>query len=194
MSNSVPSCKKLAVILGATGTQGSSIISALLQNPTYTLRALTCTPSSPKALALSHKDVEVMATDVNDPTTLGPASAGAHVIFAVTDFASSFMSLGPVGAMHRETIKGKNIADAAAKVPTLEHFIWSTLPSASAISNAKLAVPQMDGKAAVDEYILATLPALASKTTFLYVGFYAANLRYADFVPNWLESAAKYVW
>ena len=52
----------------------------------------------------------------------------------------------------------------------------------------------MDGKAAVDEYIVTALPELAAKTTFLYVGFCTANLRYAKFEPNLLGSSGKYVW
>jgi hypothetical protein len=69
--------------------------------------------------------------------------------------------------MSREVLQGKNIANAAAHITTLEHFIWSSLPSASVVSGGKLAVPHMDGKAEVDEYILSSLPALAQKTPFL---------------------------
>ena len=52
----------------------------------------------------------------------------------------------------------------------------------------------MDGKAAVDESIVQKVPELASKTTFLYVGFYAGNLRYPNFVPSLLASSRKWVW
>lgn len=91
--------------------------------------------------------------------------------------------------------QGKNIADAAARVDTLEYFIWSSMPFAVAVSGGWLTVPHMDGKAGVDAYIATQQPPLACKTTFLYVGFYAANLRLTNFAPIALPSAAggKYV-
>ena len=52
----------------------------------------------------------------------------------------------------------------------------------------------MDGKAEVDEYILSPLPALAQKTTFLWGGFYAEDVLYPKFVPNFVASAGKHVW
>ena len=51
----------------------------------------------------------------------------------------------------------------------------------------------MDGKAETDEYILKFLPGLAEKTTFLWGDFYAENVQYPNFVPNFLASAEKYV-
>jgi hypothetical protein len=98
------------------------------------------------------------------------------------------------GAMNRKVMQDQNIANAVTLVGTLEHFIWSSLPSASTASGGKLAVPYMDGKAEIDEYILKFLPGLADKTTFLWGGFYAENVQYPSFVPNFLASAEKYVW
>lgn len=88
----------LAVILGAADTQGSSVVSALLFSATmatsYHLRALTRTPTSPAALALSSRPgIDVAFADANEPASLDQAFAGAHAIFAVTDFASSFQAL-----------------------------------------------------------------------------------------------------
>ena len=95
-----------------------------------------------------------------------------------------------IAKLHR----GRNIADAAATVETLENFAWSTLPSASIFSEGRAKVPHMDGKARVDDYVLECLPSLAQKMTFYWGGFFADNVTYPSFRPNILESAGKCVW
>lgn len=127
-----------------------------------------------------------MEVDLDDPSTLATAFASANVIFAVTTMYD--------GAMEREVTQGKHIADAAEAVETLKHFIWSTLPSASTVSNGRIPVPHMDGKAQVDEYILQSLPVLAQKTTFYWEGLYAENVTYPPYSPSFLSSSGKHVW
>jgi hypothetical protein len=70
------------------------------------------------------------------------------------------------------------LAKAAAKIPTLEHYIWSTLPSASDLTGGKCPVPHLDYKAKVDQLIREELPDLAAKTTFLWFAFYPANMAF----------------
>lgn len=178
--------KKLAVVLGATRGQGSSVVNALLRTDRYSIRGVTSDSTTPDADRLKKQGVEVVAADLDDPRTLALAFASAHVIFAVTTMHDE--------AMEREVVQGKNIADAAAAVETMEHFVWSTLPSASTVSGGKIPVRHMDGKAQVDEYILNSLPALAQKTTFYWGGFYAENVTYPSYQPSLLPSAKKYVW
>jgi NmrA-like family len=179
--------KKLAVILGATRGQGGSVVRSLLKTNRYHIRGVTPDAHTPGALDLTKLGVEVVEVDLDSPPSLAAAFASASAIFAVTTMYD--------GDMEREVRQGQNIADAAAAVgETLEHFIWSTLPSASTISGGKVQVPHMDGKARVDEYILACLPELARKTTFYWGGFYAENVAYPNFMPNWMESAGRWVW
>jgi hypothetical protein len=74
---------------------------------------------------------------------------------------------------------GMNIARAAAaNLSTLEHYIWSTTPSAKRHFKGEHISPHMDYKANVDARIKSELPALAAKTTYLYFGFYPQNLAY----------------
>jgi hypothetical protein len=75
-----------------------------------------------------------------------------------------------------ESKQAMNLARAAAKTKTLEHYIWSTLPAAKNKTNGKFPVPHCDYKADVDNRIRKELPELAAKTTFLLVGFYPSNL------------------
>jgi len=91
-------------------------------------------------------------------------------------------------------VQAKNLADAAAATPTLEHYIWSTLPSSVANSKGKWHIPHFEAKAAVDEYIINDLPSLASKTTFFWITFYATNLVFPNFSPNPIKSSGKYAW
>lgn len=71
-----------------------------------------------------------------------------------------------------------NLARAAAKTSTLEHYLWSTQPSAKRMLPGKLETPHMDYKANVDARIKAELPELARKTTYLYFGYYPQNMAY----------------
>ena len=70
------------------------------------------------------------------------------------------------------------LARAAAEIPTLEHYIWSTLPAAKELTGGKCPVPHFDYKAVVDRRIREELPALAAKTTSLFFGFYPSNFAY----------------
>lgn len=71
-----------------------------------------------------------------------------------------------------------NIARAASKTPTVEHYIMSTLPPASDVSGGKLKVPHFDHKQEAVKWVQSNLPELAKKTTQLWLGWYASNLAY----------------
>jgi hypothetical protein len=73
-----------------------------------------------------------------------------------------------------------NLALAASKTPTLEHYLWSTQPSSKTkfFESHGLETPHMDYKARVDARIKAELPALAAKTTYLYFGYYPQNMAF----------------
>lgn len=73
------------------------------------------------------------------------------------------------------------LARAASKSATLEHYIWSTLPSATKTSGGKFKVPHLDYKAQVDDVIREEMPELAEKTTFLFFGYYASNMAFFPF-------------
>lgn len=74
------------------------------------------------------------------------------------------------------------IARAAARTPTLEHYIWSTTPSAKRDFNGEHSTPHMDYKANVDARIKSELPELAAKTTYLYFGYYPQNMMFFPFI------------
>lgn len=112
-----------------------------------------------------------------------------HAIFAVTNFSDAST---PDREGEIEYEQGVKMADAAAATPTLEHYIWSTLPSAEVATGEKIRVPHADYKARVDKYIKEKLPDLAKKTTFFWMGFYATNLAYfPPFTPTYMVSAMR---
>lgn len=179
---------KLAVVVGATGGQGGSVVTALLKSPsTYKVRAITRNTSSSAAKALAAKGVEVIAADLNDADSLIKAFSGAHLIFGVTNFFDNFSTESAERCMEIEYQQGVNMARAAAQTESLEQYIWSTLPDSEKLSNGKVIVPHLQAKSRVDEAIRRN-EKLLEKTTFLFVGFYASNLFWAPFSPNLLVS------
>lgn len=186
---------KVIAVTGATGGQGGSVINALLSLPNspYTIRGITRNTNSAAAKALSAKGVSLVTADLNDEASLVAAFTGAHAIYAVTDFFEPFNAGGPEHAKTVEYAQGVNMARAALQTPTLEHYIWSTLPDAATISDGKHQVPHFESKVAIDAFIKSQ-PALLAKTTFLWITFYAANLLYPIFTPAFLKPAGTYAW
>jgi len=185
--------KPIAVIVGATGGQGGSVVSSFLQDGTYQVRGITRNANSEKAVALRKLGVEVVSGDLNDESSLAQAFKDATLIFAVTDFFEPFAAKGPQEAMKVESAQGINLAKAASATPSLKHYIWSTLPNSKRISGGKYSVPHFDGKNEIDDYIKQNAT-LYPKTTFLWITFFASNLFYPIFTPNLIKSSGKYVW
>lgn len=132
---------------------------------------------------MAQKGLEIVKGEANDKDSLIAAFRGATAIYAVTDFWNPFgASLTAEEVEALEVAQGRNIVDAASATPTLEHFVWSTLPSAAAASGGKILVPHFEGKATVDEYIKAS--PLKDKTTFFWVGYYAANFNLTPLQPT----------
>ncbi|KAJ6031620.1 hypothetical protein N7540_002352 [Penicillium herquei] len=180
--------KPVFVILGATGNQGGSVVSRFLSSSAYSLRVVTRNPFSPKALALATQGVEVVSGDFDDPSSLDVALKDASLIFSMTDFW---------GLMTNETLREKaaasgttpgfyirdyeaqqnrNIIDAAARVETLERFIFSSLPNVTELSAGKYRhAYHFDSKSMAEEYGKSTYPGLWAKTSVLYAALYLEN-------------------
>lgn len=182
--------KPLLVVLGATGTQGGSVLSYFLSlSPSqYTLRGITRDLSSPKSVSLASLGVEMIVGDFDDPTSLNAAFKGASAIFSVTDFWQSFANLSHrerasesgqgigVFSTEHEAQQNRNIIDAAAKVDTLEIFVFSSLPNTNKLSGGKYRhVYHFEGKAVAEEYGRLSHPKLWEKTSIFYGGYYLEN-------------------
>jgi hypothetical protein len=112
---------------------------------------------------------------------------GSNAVFALTNFWEHlFTGKSQKDSGVAEAVQAKNLANAASKISTLEHYIWSTLPNAAKLSNGKTPVAHFDYKAEVDEWIRATLPDLAKKTTYLILGYYPSNMVFFPTVKPFL--------
>lgn len=113
--------KKIIVVVGATGAQGSGLVKAIVNDPDheFQVRAITRDVTTDKAKDLAGMGVEVVAADVDDVESLKKAFQGAWGAYCVTFFWNHF-------SPEKEIAQAKAMADAA-KHAGLKHVIWSTL-------------------------------------------------------------------
>ena len=176
--------KKIIAVVGATGAQGGALVRAILadKGSAFTPRALTRKIDSEKAKALAAAGVEVVAADLDDAASLGPAFAGAYGAFCVTNYWEHF-------SPERELQQAENLA-RAAKAAGLEHVIWSTLEDTRKwmplddnrmpTLMGKYKVPHFDAKGEADRFFRD----LGVPTTFLLTSFYWDNLIYFGSGPQ----------
>jgi uncharacterized protein YbjT (DUF2867 family) len=86
---------KLLTVVRATGQQGGSLITYILNHPTlsklYHLRGITRDASEKGSLGLKNLGVEIIQADLNDPSSLIPAVSGSYDVFGVTNCLSFFL-------------------------------------------------------------------------------------------------------
>lgn len=144
--------KKLLTVFGATGNQGGSVIDVILADKAlqekYKVRGITRNVSSRSAKALSDKGIEMVTANLNDLDSLRTALRGSYSVFGVTNFWDK-----DVLSKKIEMQQGKNIFEACQAEGVI-HYIFSTLPHASKLTNGELQhIDHFDGKAMVAEYI-----------------------------------------
>lgn len=148
---------------------------------------MTRNPISTKARALAARGAEIVQADMDSPYTLTSAFENAHAIFAVSDFwglysdpaneakATKDQPLN-VWAANHETEQLKGVIDAAARIPTLERFVLSSLSNATKRSWGKYThVYHFDSKAKAETYGRETYPELWKKTSIFQAGFFLSN-------------------
>jgi uncharacterized protein YbjT (DUF2867 family) len=173
--------KKVIAVLGSTGSQGG-LCRAILADAAggFACRAVTRDPSKDKAKALAAAGAQVVSGDLDDVESLKKAFAGAHGVYAVTNFWEHFSG-------EKEKAQAQNVA-AAAKAAGVKHVIWSTLEDIRQFMKAddkrmpmlqeKYRVPHFDAKAEANA-LFNGLP-----TTFLVTSFYWDNLYMFGLAPK----------
>jgi uncharacterized protein YbjT (DUF2867 family) len=171
--------KKIIAVLGATGSQGGGLCRAILGDADggFACRAITRDPSKDKAQELADKGAEVVQADLDDVESLKKAFAGAHGVYAVTNFWEHFSG-------EKEKEQAKNIAEAA-RAAGVAHVVWSTLEDTRKLMDAddkrmpmlqdKYRVPHFDAKAEADEFF-AGLPLTRLVTSFYWDNLYLFGL------------------
>jgi len=166
---------KTILVTGATGAQGGGVAAHLLASGRYAVRCLVRGLQSEKAAALRHAGAELALGDFEDPASLKAAMKGCYGVFGVTNYWQAF---------DREVPQGKNLVDAVA-ASGIEHFIFSSLPSATKLTHGQLDVPHIETKAIIEEYSRG----LGLPATYVHVAFYYENfLTY--FPPRRIEDGS----
>jgi len=176
--------KKIIAVVGATGAQGGGLVRAILadRNGEFRVRALTRNPDSDKARALAAAGAELVRADLDDQASLERAFAGAHGVFALTNFWEHF-------SPEKELAQAGNQA-RAAKAAGVHHVIWSTLEDTRRwvplgddrlpTLQGRYKVPHFDAKGEADNIFRV----LGVPTTFLLTAFYWDNLIYFGAGPQ----------
>ena len=176
--------KKIIAVVGATGAQGGGLVRAILadRNGEFRVRALTRNPDSDKARALAAAGAELVRADLDDQASLERAFAGAHGVFALTNFWEHF-------SPEKELAQAGNQA-RAAKAAGVHHVIWSTLEDTRRwvplgddrlpTLQGRYKVPHFDAKGEADQIFRV----LGVPTTFLLTAFYWDNLIYFGAGPQ----------
>jgi len=145
-----------------------------LRLPDWRIRGVGRNLSSSAALEWKSKGVEMVKGDFDDVESLKGAFADADVIFGVTDFWTIFQD--PASQEKKNTDQdilhycyevelqqAKNLADAAASVPGLSRFIFSSMADATKYSKGKFQqLYHMNSKAHA-VYYMQSLPSLKGK-------------------------------
>lgn len=74
---------RIVAVFGATGTQGSSVVKALLADGTFVPRAITRNSSSERALKLKTLGAQVAQADLWDIDSLKQALSGVEAVYGV---------------------------------------------------------------------------------------------------------------
>ncbi|KAK5088095.1 hypothetical protein LTS08_004845 [Lithohypha guttulata] len=194
----------LIAIVGATGAQGSSVLSTYLNTTSWRIRALTRSVSSSKAKALTERSsrIEVAEANLNDIASLRKAFEGAIAIFGVTDFwtlisdesnkakVKDGQSFAEWGA-EMEVQQGKNIFEAANQVSSLKRLVFSSLTDITKWSGGKYTYAlHFDSKAIALKHAEEHFPNVYAKTSILVAGAYLENFKQNPFFKPKLEGEA----
>lgn len=142
----------------------------------WRVRAVTRNLEGKAAKALAAEGAELVTADYDDQASLDKAFAGANVVFGLTQFWEHLMSLGIDAAGQKEYDQVLRLATAASKLKTLEHFILHTLTSSDKLGQPDHKCAHWDYKDHAADEIKKSMPDLAAKTTFLWLGYFTSNL------------------
>lgn len=143
--------KPLVAIIGATGNQGNSVATCILDSPTlsqqYAVRAISRSTTHAAMHSLASRGAELAAADMDEPATLAPALAGVRTLFFLT--TTQYQG----GTRDIETRQAKAVCSAALAAG-VSYIIYSSMSHPFVISGGALRnVEHFDVKAEVETYI-----------------------------------------
>jgi len=178
----------LVAVVGATGTQGGSVIQALKSSEKpYRIRGFTRDTTKPGPQELIKLGVEMVAVSlgVENKEEVYKAFEGATFAFIMTDFWKH-------SDMEKEIAEGKMLIDAAiaAKVKLI---VWSGLSAADKCSEGKFVhIDHFTGKGIVTAYGRETAAAHGIRFVNVEAGLYMSN--YVAMMPPQKQEDGSYVY
>ncbi|GAA5841012.1 hypothetical protein JCM5353_004874 [Sporobolomyces roseus] len=169
--------ERTIAVIGASGNQGSGVVSSLLSSTSFNVVAISSNPSSTKAQALLASYVKeseegrfkLVQGDLNNRRSIEKALEGCYGLFA------SFAMTAKDGEEDQESLEvnqGKMLIDVA-KECGIKHFVYSSLPSADKLSHGRFKnVAHFESKAKIEEYAKEKL----ENVTILIPGAFLSNL------------------
>ncbi|KAF3893335.1 putative NmrA family transcriptional regulator [Trichophyton interdigitale] len=139
---------RIIAIVGATGNQGGSVARSLLQNPSFKVRAITRDPSSKASQTLASAGAEVVQANGFNNEEMLRAFDGAWGFYVNLNSDDKIWS-NPDGPTEFDL--GKSIVDAAAQAG-VKHFVFSSGPPCTEMTEGKVRMKAMDMKYKIEQY------------------------------------------
>ncbi|CAF1043282.1 unnamed protein product [Rotaria sordida] len=161
--------RRLIVVVGADGRQGSSVIEALLEYPdNWHIRGITGDLTSTHSQELIRRGVHMVKCNLNNREECLLAFAGAYGVFAITNYWDA-----TDGGEYEQAL---NLIEAA-RAANIEHFITSFIPDATVFEKNQFDLPLHSvSKTEMENYIRQLPPdSTFVHVTFIHVGFYYQN-------------------
>ena len=156
---------KIVLVTGATGTQGGAVARELLERG-YQVRALTRSPETKRARALSQLGAKLVQGDFNDAESIAAAMDGVYGVFAVTLFW--------IDGYDGEVNQGKRLIDSAVR-SGVKHFVLTSVAGA----DQSTGIPHFESKWEVEQYLHQS-------------GLNWSIVRPVEFMDNWLGSLEQF--
>jgi uncharacterized protein YbjT (DUF2867 family) len=136
------SVKKIVAVFGSTGLQGGSVVTALLKNGNYHVKAITRSAKSDKAIALAAlNNCSVEEADLDDKSSIEKVLKGVYGCFFVTDFSAHIKKT--------EVTQGVNVIDSSIK-NGVKHVVFSGLENVESVLHKPCF--HFDYKAEIENY------------------------------------------
>ena len=131
--------RDVILVTGATGNQGNAVARHLLFQG-HRVRAMTRKPDGAAAQALAALGAEVVQGDLDVPSSVDKALAGAVGAFAVQNTWEA--------GVEREEVQGKAFAEQA-RAAGVQHFVYTSVGSAGRATG----IPHFDNKYRVEQTV-----------------------------------------
>lgn len=137
--------KKIILVTGSTSLHGSSVARHLLNSEKYVVRCLVKESQKEKANQFAALGAQIMTENLLNRESIRKAMQNVYGVYANVDFWEA-----PTKP-EIEIQQGINLADIA-KECNISHYVYASSVSPKQLTNGKLTVPQMDGKAEIAKH------------------------------------------